>query len=252
MSTFFQRFLALFSAPTEHPEADGERTAADGMPLAGPTYLRQFAQRLGLEVDDLSAAEQTELKKRLDESMDFREDNYGALYHEVYQLGHGYSLADAARVSGQINKLCADPAAQAYVDYRENAVAAEALMAAGSLLENEGNHAGAERLFGLADARRHRSSRLAAALENGTGQVDVAAASAGDSVAASAVAGPAVAGPAVEGPAVEGPAKEPQAGGSGLQAIMDGNKTAADADKTSSDSTQVMDTVKPKGKNSGK
>lgn len=244
MSTFFQRFLALFSTPAEVPEAAEGRTQTDGMPLAGPTYLREFAQRLGLEVDDLSAAERAELKKRLDDSMDFREDNYGALYHEVYQLGHGYSLADAARVSAQINKVCAEPAAQAYLDYRENAVAAEALMAAGSLLENEGNHAGAERLFGLADARRHRSSRLGAALENGA-----------ETVAQRVVERPAVAPPVsvpVVKPAVEPAEEQEPAAESGLQAIMDGKIPAAGTGKAPSDSTQVMDTVKPKAKTPSK
>ncbi|WP_459328981.1 hypothetical protein [Arthrobacter sp. HLT1-20] len=130
------------------------------MPLASAAYLNEFAQRLGLEVDDLSPAEQAELKARLDKSMDFREENYGFLYHEVYQLGHGYSLADASRVSAQINGITDDPAARAYLDYRENAVAAEALMAAGSLLAQEGDAHAAARLFKLADARRHRSSVL--------------------------------------------------------------------------------------------
>lgn len=171
MSTFFQKFLAFFSATPAHLDATepaGDNAPHDGMPLAGPTYLRQFAHRLGLEVDDLSPAEQTELKRRLDDSMDFREENYDRLYHGVYRLGHGYSLADAERVSAQINEICAEDAAQAYLDYRENSIAAEALMAAASVLQNEGQNTAAERLFNLADARRHRSSRLAAALDNGS------------------------------------------------------------------------------------
>ncbi|MEV8182253.1 hypothetical protein [Specibacter sp. NPDC078692] len=161
MNTLIQKFLALFSAPKPLPaEASETRIALSGMPLASPEYLREFAHRIGLEVDDLSPAEQTELKARLDRSMDFREENYAFLYHEVYQLGHGYSLEDASRVSAQINKISSESAARAFLDYRENAVAAEALMAAGSLLKEEGDTAAAERLFMLANARRHRSSLL--------------------------------------------------------------------------------------------
>ena len=162
MNTLTQKFLALFSTSgTEHTESPGSPADRGGMPLASVAYLREFAQRLRLEVDDLSPAEQAELKRRLDESMDFREDNYGFLYHEVYRLGHGYSLADAKRVSAQLTEISEEPAARAYLDYRENAVAAEALMAAGSLLQEEGEAAAADRLFRLADARRHRSSLLA-------------------------------------------------------------------------------------------
>lgn len=161
MKTLIQKFLALFSTPQPEPsEAPDTRLALSGMPLASPEYLRTFAHRIGLEVDDLSPAEQTELKVRLDRSMDFREENYASLYHEVYELGHGYSLEDASRVSGQMNKIASESTARAFLDYRENAVAAEALMAAGSLLKEEGNSAAAERLFTLADARRHRSSLL--------------------------------------------------------------------------------------------
>ena len=161
MNTLIQKFLALFSAPKPLPaEASETRIALSGMPLASPEYLREFAHRIGLEVDDLSPAEQTELKARLDRSMDFREENYAFLYHEVYQLGHGYSLEDASLVSAQVNEIAAESAARAFLDYRENAVAAEALMAAGSLLKEEGDTAAAERLFMLADARRHRSSLL--------------------------------------------------------------------------------------------
>ncbi|POH57849.1 hypothetical protein [Arthrobacter glacialis] len=161
MNAMIQKFLALFST-TQHgqPESVETQHPHSGMPLASGAYLREFAQRLGLEVDDLSPAEQTELKVRLDKSMDFREENYGFLYHEVYQLGHGYSLADASRVSAQINSITEDPAARAFLDYRENAVAAEALMAAGSLLEKDGDDVAAARLFKLAEARRHRSSVL--------------------------------------------------------------------------------------------
>ncbi|MGP9501168.1 hypothetical protein ACT3TS_03010 [Specibacter sp. AOP5-B1-6] len=167
MNTLIQKFLALFStASQEHPETSDVRPETGGMPLASATYLREFAQRLGLEVDDLSPAERAELKSRLDGSMDFREDNYGFLYHEVYRLGHGYSLADATRVSARINEISEEPAARAYLDYRENAVAAEALMAAGALLQKEGQADAAQRLFGLADARRHRSSQLAVNAEN--------------------------------------------------------------------------------------
>lgn len=161
VKTLIQKFLALFSAPQPEPsEAPDTQLALSGMPLASPEYLRKFAHRIGLEVDDLSPAEQTELKVRLDRSMDFREENYASLYHEVYQLGHGYSLDDASRVSAQINEIASESTARAFLDYRENAVAAEALMAAGSLLKEEGNTAAAERLFTLADARRHRSSLL--------------------------------------------------------------------------------------------
>ncbi|MGA7207120.1 MAG: hypothetical protein WBX27_21110 [Specibacter sp.] len=161
MHTLIQKFLALFSSAQQtHPNPSEARLPLDGMPLASAAYLREFAQRLGLEVDDLSPAEQAELKTRLDQSMDFREENYGSLYHEVYQLGHGYSLADANRVSAQMIDICDEPAARAYLDYRENAVAAEALMAAGSLLEQEGDAVAARRLFDLAEARRHRSSVL--------------------------------------------------------------------------------------------
>jgi len=161
MNTLIQKFLALFS-PAEQVQADSPdvRLPLSGMPLASASYLREFAHRLGLEVDDLSPAEQAELKARLDRSMDFREENYGFLYHEVYQLGHGYTLADAGRVSAQINEILTEPAARAYFDYRENAVAAEALLAAGSLLEKEGDADAAGRLFKLADARRHSSSLL--------------------------------------------------------------------------------------------
>ena len=162
MNTLIQKFLAPFSTSgTEHAEPSDAPADRGGMPLASVAYLREFAQRLRLEVDDLSPAEQAELKRRLDESMDFREDNYGFLYHEVYRLGHGYSLADAKRVSAQLTEISEEPAARAYLDYRENAVAAEALMAAGSLLQGEGESAAADRLFRLADARRHRSSLLA-------------------------------------------------------------------------------------------
>ncbi|WP_154605305.1 hypothetical protein [Arthrobacter sp. AQ5-05] len=168
MSTLIQKILALFS-PAEHAQPASANTdlAPTGMPLASATYLREFAKRLGLEVDDLSPAEQDEMKSRLDRSMDFREENYGFLYHEVYQLGHGYSLADASRVSAQINGILEEPAARAYFDYRENAVAAEALMAAGSLLEQEGDAGAAARLFDLADTRRHRSSVLALNVADG-------------------------------------------------------------------------------------
>ena len=146
MNTLIQKFLALFSTSgTEHTESPGSPVERGGMPLASVAYLREFAQRLRLEVDDLS----------------FREDNYGFLYHEVYRLGHGYSLADAKRVSAQLTEISQEPAARAYLDYRENAVAAEALMAAGSLLQEEGEAAAADRLFRLADTRRHRSSLLA-------------------------------------------------------------------------------------------
>ena len=161
MNTLIQKFLALFSGTApEHPEAPESIPMPSGMPLASAEYLREFAHRLGLEVDGLSPAEQTELKARLDRSMDFREENYSFLYHEVYELGHGYSLADASRVSAQINEITAESTARAYLDYRENAVAAEALMAAGSLLDEEGETVAAGRLFKLADARRHRSSVL--------------------------------------------------------------------------------------------
>lgn len=167
MNTLIQKFLALFSAPkTEQAEPTATRPPLGGMPLASPEYLREFAHRIGLEVDDLSPAEQTELKTRLDRSMDFREENYAFLYHEVYQLGHGYSLADASRVSAQMNKIASESTARAFLDYRENAVAAEALMAAGSLLKEEGETAAAERLFMLAEARRHRSSLLEHNMEN--------------------------------------------------------------------------------------
>ncbi|AIX99991.1 hypothetical protein ART_0393 [Arthrobacter sp. PAMC 25486] len=167
MNTLIQKFLALFSTSRDELSDSSEaRPEPGGMPLASATYLREFAQRLGLEVDDLSPAEQAELKSRLDESMDFRENNYGFLYHEVYRLGHGYSLADANRVSARINEISEEQAASAYLDYRENAVAAEALMAAGALLQKEGEAVAAQRLFGLADARRHRSSRLAVRVEN--------------------------------------------------------------------------------------
>lgn len=165
MNTLIQKFLTLFSAPKPLPaEASETRIALSGMPLASPEYLREFAHRIGLEVDDLSPAEQTELKARLDRSMDFREENYAFLYHEVYQLGHGYSLEDATLVSAQVTEIAAESAARAFLDYRENAVAAEALMAAGTLLKEEGDSAAAERLFMLADARRHRSSLLEANL----------------------------------------------------------------------------------------
>lgn len=167
MNTLIRKFLALFSTPSaELPNSSEARPERGGMPLASAVYLREFAQRLGLEVDDLSPAEKAELKSRLDESMDFREDNYGFLYHEVYRLGHGYSLADANRISARINEISEEQAARAYLDYRENAVAAEALMAAGALLQKEDEAAAAQRLFGLADARRHRSSRLAVNVEN--------------------------------------------------------------------------------------
>lgn len=161
MNTLIQKFLALFSAPKpEQTEPTDAHLPLGGMPLASPEYLRKFAHRIGLEVDDLSPAEQRELKVRLDQSMDFREENYASLYHEVYQLGHGYSLDDASRVSAQINDISAESTARAFLDYRENAVASEALMAAGSLLKEEGETAAAERLFMLAEARRHRSSLL--------------------------------------------------------------------------------------------
>ena len=167
MKTLIQKFLALFStAHQDNPEPHEARLPLDGMPLASAAYLREFAQRLGLEVDDLSPAEQAELKARLDHSMDFREENYGDLYHAVYQLGHGYSLGDATRVSAQISAISDEPAARAYLDYRENAVAAEALMAAGALLEQEGDENAAHRLYELAEARRHRSSLLESSLEN--------------------------------------------------------------------------------------
>lgn len=161
MNTLIQKFLALFSSTEQgHRPSAEAHLSQDGMPLASAAYLREFAHRLALEVDDLSPAEQSVLKARLDQSMDFREENYGFLYHQVYKLGHGYSLADASRVSAQINEIIADPTARAYLDYRENAVAAEALMAAGSLLEKEGDDVAAARLFKLAEARRHRSSVL--------------------------------------------------------------------------------------------
>jgi len=161
LNSLIQKILAFFSpARRAHPESPEVLLAMSGMPLASAAYLREFAQRLGLEVDDLSPAEQAELKARLDQSMDFREENYSVLYHEVYQLGHGYALADAIRVSDQINDISDDPAARAYLDYRENAVAAEALMSAGTLLEQEGDVDAARRLLDLAEARRHRSSVL--------------------------------------------------------------------------------------------
>lgn len=161
MSTLMQKFLALFSpAVQDYPEPPQTQPALGGMPLASPAYLQEFAHRLGLEVDDLSPAEQDELKSRLDASMDFRQDNYGVLYHQVYQLGHGYSLADATRVSALISSISEEAAASAYLDYRENSVAAEALMAAASLLRAEGEAGAADRLFSLAEARRHRSSLL--------------------------------------------------------------------------------------------
>ncbi len=163
MNTLFRKFLDLFSPARQEPLATVAYAAEPGgMPLASASYLREFAHRLGLEVDDLSPAEQSELKRRLDDSMDFREENYSRLYHEVYELGHGYSLDDAQRVSARINEISAEPAAGAYLDYRENSVAAEALMAAGALLQQEGDLAAGARLFQLADARRHRSSLLAA------------------------------------------------------------------------------------------
>jgi hypothetical protein len=167
LNSLIQKILALFSpARRAHPASPEILLAMSGMPLASAAYLREFAQRLGLEVDDLSPAEQAELKARLDQSMDFREENYGVLYHEVYQLGHGYALADAIRVSAQINEISEDPAARAYLDYRENAVAAEALMSAGTLLEQEGDVDAARRLFDLAEGRRHRSSVLEFHLAN--------------------------------------------------------------------------------------
>ncbi|WP_074711011.1 hypothetical protein [Arthrobacter alpinus] len=173
LNALIQKFLALFSAaPRQFPEMPEALPRNSEMPLASVAYLREFAQRLGLEVDDLSPAEQTELKARLDRSMDFREENYGVLYHEVYELGHGYSLADASRVSAQISEITAEPAARAFLDYRENAVAAEALMAAGSLLEQEGDSVAAERLFKLAEARRHRSSYLESGPAEAPAQVD--------------------------------------------------------------------------------
>ncbi len=161
LNSLIQKFLALFSsAQHADPGTSDAPLALGGMPLASAAYLREFAQRLGLEVDDLSPAEQAELKARLDQSMDFREENYGFLYHEVYQLGHGHSLADANRVSALITGISEEPVARAYLDYRENAVAAEALMAAGALLEQEGDISAARRLFDLAENRRHRSSVL--------------------------------------------------------------------------------------------
>lgn len=161
MHALVQKFLALFSAPgQEATEPPAHGLMPGGMPLASAAYMRAFAQRLGLEIDDLSGAEQDELKARLDRSMDFREENFGQLYHEVYRLGHGYSLADASRVSAQINEIIDIPTARAYFEYRENAVAAEALMAAGALLAEAGDAEAASRLFKLADDRRHRSSVL--------------------------------------------------------------------------------------------
>ncbi|MBP2414820.1 hypothetical protein JOF48_003619 [Arthrobacter stackebrandtii] len=176
MNTLIRKFLDFFtSSGQEPPAAVAILGEPDGMPLASAAYLREFAHRLGLEVDDLSPAEQSELKRRLDDSMDFREENYSRLYHGVYELGHGYSLDDAQRVSARINEISAEPAAGAYLDYRENAVAAEALMAAGALLRQEGDLAAGARLFQLADARRHRSSLLstsvAALTAGGTAQL---------------------------------------------------------------------------------
>lgn len=222
MNTLIQKFLALFSAPKpEHPETNEPRMALSGMPLASPEYLREFAHRIGLEVDDLSSAEQSELKARLDRSMDFREENYAFLYHEVYQLGHGYSLKDASRVSAQINEISSVSTARAFLDYRENAVAAEALMAAGSLLKEEGETAAAERLFMLADARRHRSSLL---------EVNLADTSAADSTAAEF--GPAkTEALAIVDFAADGQGQAPQAENSGLEGLMDtpGPEDAPDA-----------------------
>ncbi|POH72649.1 hypothetical protein [Arthrobacter glacialis] len=210
MNAMIQKFLALFST-TQHgqPESVETQHPHSGMPLASGAYLREFAQRLGLEVDDLSPAEQTELKVRLDKSMDFREENYGFLYHEVYQLGHGYSLADASRVSAQINSITEDPAARAFLDYRENAVAAEALMAAGSLLEKDGDDVAAARLFKLAEARRHRSSVLET---NGT-DVPVTEIVHEDAEVTETVALDVVA---------EGPAAPDRAPESGLAGLMEG------------------------------
>lgn len=161
MNTLIQKIIAFFSTTSEEDsEAPSTNQTFSAMPVASPEYLREFAHRIGLEVDDLSPAEQRELKAQLDSSMDFREENYTSLYHQVYQLGHGYSLADAGRVSAQINEISADAYARAFLNYRENAVAAEALMAAGSLLREEGSAVAAERLFALAEVRRHRSSLL--------------------------------------------------------------------------------------------
>lgn len=161
MHALIQKFLALFSPSGQGiTETPAHAPTPGGMPLASAAYMREFAQRLGLGIDDLSGAEQAELKARLDRSMDFREENYGQIYHEVYRLGHGYSLADASHVSAQINKIIDVPTARAYFEYRENAVAAEALMAAGALLEEAGDADAAGRLFTLADDRRHRSSVL--------------------------------------------------------------------------------------------
>lgn len=162
MHALIQKFLALFFSSSGQgiTETPAHAPTPGGMPLASATYMREFAHRLGLGIDDLSGAEQAELKARLDRSMDFREENYGQIYHEVYRLGHGYSLADASRVSDQINKIIDEPTARAYFEYRENAVAAEALMAAGALLEEAGDADAAGRLFRLADDRRHRSSVL--------------------------------------------------------------------------------------------
>lgn len=225
MNTLIQKFLALFStARQEDPSPSGGALELGGMPLASPAYLREFAQRLGLEVDDLSPAEQAELKSRLDGSMDFREDNYGFLYHEVYRLGHGYSLADATRVSARINEISEEQAASAYLDYRENSVAAEALMAAGAVLQQEGHDAAAQRLFGLADARRHRSSRLALNVEN---ERTLETATNVDSTDTARF-------PAVTDGADKGPVA-----GAGLESLMEDaaevpakNVTAARADKT--------------------
>lgn len=221
MNTLIQKFLALFSpAEQGHPESPDTRLPLSGMPLASAAYLREFAQRLGLEVDDLSPAEQAELKARLDRSMDFREENYGFLYHEVYQLGHGYSLADASRVSAQINEINDEPAARAYLDYRENAVAAEALMAAASLLEKEGDDFAAGRLFKLADARRHRSSVL---------ESKVADAPAMDFVQDEAVAAKKDA-PTIAGDAAAAEDRAPGLEKTGLAGLMG---TAVEAKKTS-------------------
>ncbi|MHA7304203.1 hypothetical protein ACX80E_02995 [Arthrobacter sp. TMN-49] len=215
MNTLIQKFLALFSSAEQgYRESPENHLTQGGMPLASAVYLREFAHRLGLEVDDLSPAEQAVLKARLDQSMDFREENYGFLYHQVYKLGHGYSLADASRVSAQINEIIVDPTARAYLDYRENAVAAEALMVAGSLLEKEGDAAAAGRLFKLADARRHRSSVLeingadAAAAEVVHDEAEVAAKAAPHTID--------------EGPAA--PDHDPK---SGLSGLMDGPDKAA-------------------------
>lgn len=234
MSTLMQKFFALFSpAMQNYPEPPQTQPALGGMPLASPAYLHEFAQRLGLEVDDLSPAEQDELKSRLDASMDFRQDNYRFLYHQVYQLGHGYTLADATRVSALISSISEEAAASAYLDYRENSVAAEALMAAATLLQAEGEGAAADRLFGLAEARRHRSSLL-----GGTAQNPI------DGLA-EMMAAPTVAAPESVAPdAAAGDAAEQNAATRDAAVHNAADDDAADADRAAGDAA-VGDAAKP-------